>query len=217
MMITYLLINLTIGLIESYIFFKVSKRNLWLGKLIIVWLSWKLGFFSGKSDPRLILSCVTRRWKRWWLWRRLQWVDRRDVWWAAERLSAPLGADAQWTGRGGSQQGLLSAQPNGQGTDSPGHVQVPWWVKNTTYWLMEAVHTGSRTTPHHIKIKLTYCPPGPWSRGHLPNQGHYKPVKPLIRTNTYMVGNCHGGKLSGDGKKHHILTDVNCPHRPLLR
>ena len=67
----------------------------------------------------------------------------------------------------------------------------------------------SRTTPvppetifHRIKIKPNYCPPGPRSLGQLsakttPHQGHYKPMKPLIRTNTYTVGNCPGGELSG--------------------
>ena len=29
----------------------------------------------------------------------------------------------------------------------------------------------------------------------VPHQDHYKPVKPLVRTNTYTVGNCPGGKL----------------------
>ena len=57
----------------------------------------------------------------------------------------------------------------------------------------------SRTTPHCIKIKPNYCPPGPQSPTRkTPLQDHCNPVKTLIRTNTCsMVGNCPGGELSG--------------------
>ena len=52
--------------------------------------------------------------------------------------------------------------------------------------------------PHRIKLKPNYCPPGPQSLGQLPTrttpqQDHYKPIKPLMRSNNYTVGNCPGG------------------------
>ena len=64
------------------------------------------------------------------------------------------------------------------------------------------VFKGSRTIPRWIKIKPIYCPPGPQSLGLLPtrttpHQDHDQRVKPLIRTNICMVGNCPGGELSG--------------------
>ena len=55
----------------------------------------------------------------------------------------------------------------------------------------------SRTTPvppetifHRMKIKPNYSPPGPWSLGQLPTRATTNQIKPLIRTNTYTVGNC---------------------------
>ena len=39
------------------------------------------------------------------------------------------------------------------------------------------------------------------------HQDHYKPVKPLFRINTYTVGNCPGGALSGIRKQ--TYTQLN--------
>ena len=57
-----------------------------------------------------------------------------------------------------------------------------------------AFFIGFRTTPHWIKTKPNYCPPGPRSLWPLPtritsHQDHYQPVKPLIWTNTCTLGN----------------------------
>ena len=83
---------------------------------------------------------------------------------------------------------------------------------------------GSWTTPHQDnsppgKIKPNHCPPGPWSLGQLPTrttplQDHYQLVKPLIRTNTCMVGNCPGGELSGYGFKDILHNSTRTPPPP---
>ena len=67
----------------------------------------------------------------------------------------------------------------------------------------------SRTTPHHIKIKPNLLPTRtmiPINIGLLPRvptrttayQDHYQLVKPLVRTNTFTVGNCPDTYLTID-------------------
>ena len=69
-----------------------------------------------------------------------------------------------------------------------------WMCLQTLLWELLG------TTPHRLKIKPISCSSEPLSLGLLPtttpNQDHYQPVKPLIRTNTWTVGNCPGGELS---------------------
>ena len=74
-------------------------------------------------------------------------------------------------------------------------------VSGTCGLSLLSISVGSRTTPHRIKIKPYFYPTRPLSLGLLftritPHQNHYQPVKPLIKTNTCMVGNCPGGELS---------------------
>ena len=72
----------------------------------------------------------------------------------------------------------------------------------------------SRTTLHQIKIiKPNYCPPGQVPTRTTPHQDHYQPVKPLMRTNTYTVGNCPGRELSGYGSElFNVIGSRTTPH-----
>ena len=72
----------------------------------------------------------------------------------------------------------------------------------------------SRTTLHQIKIiKPNYCPPGQVPTRTTPRQDHYQPVKPLMRTNTYTVGNCPGRELSGYGSElFNVIGSRTTPH-----
>ena len=66
----------------------------------------------------------------------------------------------------------------------------------------EQVWTPGVTTPHSDNCPpgqfptRTIPPPGQLPTRTTPHQDHYKPIKPLIRTNTCTVGNCPGGELT---------------------
>ena len=79
-----------------------------------------------------------------------------------------------------------------------------WWHHQVLNLIIKKKkNSPPGTIAHRIKIKPIYCPPGPRSLGLIltrttPHQDHYQWLKPLIKTNIYMVGNCPDcGELSG--------------------
>ena len=67
--------------------------------------------------------------------------------------------------------------------------------------LLSCVHCIIQNAHFELKFKIRTLPSCENSLGHLPTRtthhhDHYKLVQPLIRTNTYTVGNCPGEDLS---------------------
>ena len=71
------------------------------------------------------------------------------------------------------------------------------------------VHMASRTTPHRMKIKPTYCPPGPLSLGHLPTGDNSPPDEnkaQLLPTRTIIPRTTpHWGQSPPDENKAYLL------------